>query len=102
MAVYGYTRVSTAEQAADDRTSLETQRERIGQAAAAIFAQTAPGKTRDEIELAVTEIETWLAGGPLPDWPGMAAIAAARDFPARHGAILLAWRAALVALTPPR
>ena len=74
----------------------------IGQAAAAIFAQTAPGKTRDEIELAITEIETWLAGGTLPDWSGLAAIAAARDFPARHGAILLAWRAALVALTPPR
>lgn len=35
MAVYGYTRVSTAEQAADDRTSLETQRQRIMQAAAA-------------------------------------------------------------------
>ena len=35
MAVHGYTRVSTAEQAADDRTSLETQRERINQAAAA-------------------------------------------------------------------
>lgn len=35
MAVYGYTRVSTAEQAADDRTSLETQRQRIAQAAVA-------------------------------------------------------------------
>lgn len=34
MAVYGYTRVSTAEQASDDRTSLETQRQRITQAAA--------------------------------------------------------------------
>lgn len=35
MAVYGYTRVSTAEQAADDRTSLENQRQRITQIAAA-------------------------------------------------------------------
>src|SRR3954469_18636724 len=33
MAAYGYTRVSTAEQAADDRTSLETQRRKIGAAA---------------------------------------------------------------------
>jgi DNA invertase Pin-like site-specific DNA recombinase len=33
MAVYGYTRVSTAEQAGDDRTSLQTQRQRILQAA---------------------------------------------------------------------
>ena len=35
MTVYGYTRVSTAEQAADDRTSLETQRQKITHAAAA-------------------------------------------------------------------
>jgi DNA invertase Pin-like site-specific DNA recombinase len=33
MAVYGYTRVSTAEQAADDRTSLATQRRKIAAAA---------------------------------------------------------------------
>src|SRR4051794_19445906 len=33
MAAYGYTRVSTAEQAADDRTSLETQRRKISAAA---------------------------------------------------------------------
>src|SRR3954447_5449490 len=33
MTVYGYTRVSTAEQAADDRTSLETQRRKIAAAA---------------------------------------------------------------------
>ena len=32
MTVYGYTRVSTAEQAADDRTSLETQRRKIAAA----------------------------------------------------------------------
>jgi hypothetical protein len=30
----------------------------------------------------------------LPDWPGLTAIAAARDYPARHGAIMLAWQAA--------
>lgn len=35
MAVIGYIRVSTAEQAGDDRTSLETQRQRISQAAGA-------------------------------------------------------------------
>jgi putative DNA-invertase from lambdoid prophage Rac len=35
MTVFGYTRVSTVEQASDDRTSLETQRQRIAQAAAA-------------------------------------------------------------------
>jgi site-specific DNA recombinase len=33
MSVYGYTRVSTAEQAADDRSSLDTQRRKISAAA---------------------------------------------------------------------
>ena len=80
---------------------LHAQACAIGQAAAAIFAAAAPGKNRREIESSVTGIEQWLAGGALPHWAGMAAIAAARDYPARHGAILLAWRAALVALAPP-
>ena len=72
----------------------------IGQAAAAIFANAARGRSRADIAAAVTAIEHWLAGAELPGWPGFAAIAAARDYPARHGAILLAWRAALVALDP--
>ncbi|WP_260921839.1 hypothetical protein [Novosphingobium sp. 9] len=38
-----------------------------------------------------------LAGGEgaLPEWPGLDAIAAARDYPARHGAVMLVWDAAL-------
>ena len=80
---------------------LRAQACAIGQAAAAIFAQAAPGTDRREIESAVSAIEQWSAGGALPHWPGIALIAAARDYPARHGAILLAWRAALVALAPP-
>ena len=70
----------------------------IGQAAAALFAQHATGQTRAEINTGLQQIEAWLAGGALPDWPGIDQIAAARAFPARHGAVLLAWRAALVAL----
>jgi hypothetical protein len=35
----------------------------------------------------------------LPDWPGVEAIAAARDYPARHGAIMLPWTAARDALS---
>lgn len=74
----------------------------IGQAAAAIFAEAALGRTRQDISTAVQDIENWLAGGALPAWPGFSAIAPAREFPARHGAILLAWRAALVAFDQPR
>lgn len=70
----------------------------IGQASAAIFAAAAQGQTRAQIATALDQIGNWLAGGALPDWPGFAAIAPARDFPGRHGAIVLAWRAALDAL----
>ena len=85
-----------------ERLGLRTHACAIGQAAAALFADSALGKDQAAIAGAITRIEGWLAGGELPDWPGLAVIAAARDYPARHGAILLAWRAALVALSAPR
>ena len=83
------------------RIGLRAQACAIGQAAAAIFAAAAPGTDQAGLTTALAEIEQWLAGGAEPAWPGIAAIAPARDYPARHGAILLAWRAALVALAAP-
>lgn len=80
------------------RVGIKAQACAVGQASAAIFAASAPGLSGADIAAALDEIETWLAGGELPHWNGIAAIAAARDYPARHGAILLPWRAALVAL----
>ena len=80
------------------RVGLRAQACAIGQAAAAIFAAAAPGTDQAGLTASITEIERWLAGGALPTWLGFAAIAPARDYPARHGAILLGWRAALVAL----
>jgi NifU-like protein involved in Fe-S cluster formation len=78
-----------------DRVGLRSQACAIGQAAAAIFAQAAIGRGADDIRAADEAIAAWLAGeGELPDWPGLAAIAAARDYPARHGALRLAWMAA--------
>lgn len=82
------------------RVGLSAHACAIGQAAAMIFAKAAPGKGREEIARAEQAIADWLAGQgatALPDWPGLDAIAAATAFPARHGAILLAWRAALSA-----
>ena len=71
----------------------------IGQASAAIFGAGASGKSRADLETALGQLEAWLkADGPLPDWPGLAAIAAAQGYTARHGAILLPWKAALDAL----
>jgi len=72
----------------------------IGQAAAAIFAQAAIGRDRAELIEAEARLREWLAhaDAPRPDWPGLEAIAPARAYPARHGAIMLAWQAALEAL----
>lgn len=74
---------------------LKAQACAIGQASAAIFASHATGRTPEDIATVYGGIEAWLSGdGPLPDWPGFDAIAAARDYPARHGALLLPWQAA--------
>lgn len=78
-----------------ERVGLRSSACAIGQAAAAIFAGAAAGRSADDIARAERAITAWLTGeGDLPDWPGFAAIAAARDYPGRHGAILLAWQAA--------
>jgi NifU-like protein involved in Fe-S cluster formation len=72
----------------------------VGQASAAIFAGAATGREFTEIEASHEALLAWLAGsGDLPDWPGLEAIAAARDYPARHGAIMLPWTAARDALS---
>ena len=78
-----------------DRVALRSHACAIGQAAAAIFAGAAAGRTLAQIDEAARQIETWLAGtAAMPDWPGLGGISAARDYPARHGAIMLAWNAA--------
>jgi NifU-like protein involved in Fe-S cluster formation len=77
-----------------EQAALKSHACAIGQAAAAIFAKAAKGRTLDEIGDNARQIEAWLAGGDaMPDWPGIEAIAAARNYPARHGAIMLAWQA---------
>lgn len=74
----------------------------IGQATAALFLRGVVGSDRAGIALAFDELEAWLgASGPQPDWTGMEQIASARHYPARHGAILLPWKAALAALSNP-
>lgn len=82
-----------------ERIGLRAHACAIGQAAAAIFAESAAGREAAAIKDAETQIGTWLEGGALPDWPEFTAISAARAYPARHGAILLPWKAALGALS---
>ena len=82
------------------RVGLRAQACAIGQAAAALFAAAAQGRDGRDIDRAGQEIAAWLSGArSLPDWPGLAAIEAAASYPARHGAVLLAWQAASMALS---
>lgn len=83
-----------------ERIGIKAQACAIGQASAAVFAGAASGRDEEAIAADLAAIRHWLKeGGPVPDWPGIEAIAAARDYPARHGAITLAWQAALEALS---
>src|SRR5690606_16349732 len=71
----------------------------VGQAAAALFARHALGRDRARLENDLAQLETWLTGeGPLPEWPDLALIEAARAYPGRHGAILLPWKPPTAAL----
>ncbi|WP_043603826.1 iron-sulfur cluster assembly scaffold protein [Novosphingobium sp. Rr 2-17] len=82
------------------RIGVRSQACAIGQASAALFVSAAKGRTPQEVEAAGQAVADWLSGkGDLPDWPGLAPIAAARDYPARHGAVLLPWKAAAQALS---
>lgn len=77
------------------RVALKAQACAIGQAAAAIFAAGAAGRSSGEVQAALAGIAAWLRGdAERPDWPGLEALDAARDYPARHSAILLGWQAA--------
>lgn len=82
-----------------DAVGLSAHACAIGQAAAAIFAASVSGQSRPDLAEALAALEAWLDGSSaLPSWPGLSAIAAAKDYPARHGALLLPWKAALDAL----
>ena len=80
------------------RVGLAAQACAIGQASAAIMAADAIGKSSGDFARAEGAIAAWLAGNSaMPDWPQLSILAAAKEFPARHGAILLGWRAVLAA-----
>jgi NifU-like protein involved in Fe-S cluster formation len=93
--------LATGADGAIERVGIRSQACAIGQASAAIFAAAAAGSDAARVEQARDAIAAWLSGeGELPDWPGLATIAAAREYPARHGAVLLPWNAACQALAP--
>ena len=87
----------------DDRIEKLGMRVRacaVGQATAAIFARHAAGTNEAELRATRGALRAWLDGtGEMPDWPDLGMIAPARDYPGRHGAILLPWDAAIAALS---
>ena len=72
----------------------------FGQASATLVAQQAPGRDREEVQVALDELAAWLSGqrDHPPAWPGYDALAPARSRTGRHGAILLPLRALLAAM----
>ena len=82
------------------RVGLQVRACAIGQASAALLAQAASGRPAEDVTQTLAALEAWLDGaGDLPDWPDLALLAPARDHPARHGALLLPWKAASKALS---
>ena len=67
----------------------------LGQAAAALMAREAIGKTPDELIAVRDALAAWLAGArdTAPDWPGLELFAPARPHSARHASIRLAFEA---------
>lgn len=90
------------DQARVTRIGLRSQACAIGQASAAIFARAAVGRPVADIAASAEAVSRWVAGeGPLPDWPDFALLARARDYPARHGALMLPWMAVSQLLPTP-
>ncbi len=72
----------------------------IGQASAALLAKNVTGVDAEHIHITAGSIADWLSGqGDLPRWPGIEALAPAREHPGRHGALILPWTAACEALS---
>ena len=65
----------------------------FGQAATAIMAGGAVGRSGAEAEAMVDATRNWLKGGTRPDWPGIEALEPVVPLAGRHGAVLLPFRA---------
>ncbi|WP_100258842.1 iron-sulfur cluster assembly scaffold protein [Qipengyuania seohaensis] len=71
----------------------------VGQAAATIFARHCANRNAADMAAMPGAIGAWLDGiTAMPEWPDLEILQPAIAYPARHGAILLPWRAAVDAL----
>lgn len=83
-----------------DTLGLRVRACAVGQAAAALFARDAVGHDLASLKGLHDRLEGWLEGeAPLPDWPGLSMLEPARQYSARHGAIMLPWKGAIAALS---
>lgn len=76
----------------------------FGQASAALLEAKASGLDHAAASAALVQLSRWLGGegGDAADWPQIEALAPARSRHARHGAILLPWRALIAAIEASR
>src|SRR5690349_20105630 len=83
-----------------ERLSMKVHACAFGQASAALVHHHGIGRTHDEIAEALVIISRWLAQEQeeTGDWPDIVALEPARPRKARHGAILLPFRALLAAI----
>lgn len=101
-------RIRLAVQLDDDRRvqrmTMEVHACAFGQASAALLERHGVGRTRAEVSEAMAELSRWLADEreETVRWPGMRALEPARPRKARHGAILLPFRALLAAIESAR
>jgi NifU-like protein involved in Fe-S cluster formation len=72
----------------------------FGQASAALLERSALDRRHEDVAAALVALSAWLAGEreDAGEWPGLEALAPARERSARHGAILLPFRALLAAI----
>lgn len=83
-----------------DRFGVQATACALGQASTAILAGHVAGQGREALAGARDDLAAFLAG-ERPDpgqWPGIEHLASALPYPARHGSIMLPWRAAVAAL----
>jgi NifU-like protein involved in Fe-S cluster formation len=87
-----------------ERLSMEVQACAFGQASAALVERHSRGRTHDEVSEAMLALSRWLSDEweHAVGWPGMNALEPARPKKARHGAILLPFRALLAAMEAAR
>jgi len=87
-----------------ERLSVQVHACAFGQASAALVERHSKGRTHDEVSQAMLALSRWLSSDDEQEagWPGIGALAPARQRSARHGAILLPFRALLAAIEAAR